>query len=194
MSVFMWCSDDHEEGQRWLEKVKGFGTCLVTQVSPTRISNLMEQNETLLPMENYGHVNTVSVKGYTQKITEIIIKHTDELPGGHAILYVNMLRGKSALENQSSVFGPREPHLVLEFLSATPDKSLVDKCNAWASAFKMDILENAGDDVVGGGFPSLTPKEECDWKKIYGNKYSTFKALKNEMDPANVFNQFIPSL
>jgi hypothetical protein len=95
--------------------------------------------------------------------------------------------------NQSSVFDPREYHVVLELLSATPDKSLVDICNAWAFAFKSNILENAADEIVGCGFPSLTPKEECDWRKSYCNRFSIFEGLKKEMDPDNVFNQFIPS-
>ena len=192
--IFMWSSSDQNEGRLWTEKIAGLATTIMNTVAPTSVSDFVQANDALVKYGSYGHNNTITVRGFTPNVVDIITKHTNELPGGGAAFSGHLIRGPSAQPTARSVFSPRENHIMLEMISVSTVEELVGKCNAWASTLRADILENASDDVVGGGYISLLPDADSNWSRIYGDNYQFLLDLKRKQDPKNAFKNSLPRL
>lgn len=192
-SMVVWSSPDQDEGRRWVDKIASMGNCVMQNVQPNKVGDYLRGNDSAIKIGSWGHNNTVSVRAYTPKVSQIIRRHTETLPGGVGFAS-HFLTGPSLEPSEQSVFGTRVEHIVLEILSATQDETKMEECIAWGKNFRKDFLENALEDVVGAGFPALLTAETSDLRKIYGHKYEELIALKRKYDPHNVFKNTIPNI
>ena len=191
--MVVWTSPDQDEGRRWVDKIVSMGNCVMQNVAPNKVGDYFRGNDSAIKIGSWGRNNTVSVRAFTPKVSQIIRKHTETLPGGVGFAS-HFLSGPSLEPNEQSVFGTRVEHIVLEILSATQYETKMEECIAWGKAFRKDLLESAPEDVVGAGFPALLTAEESDLRKIYGHKYEVLIALKRKYDPHNIFKNTIPRI
>lgn len=187
-----WTSPDHDEGRRWIGKVAEFGTCLVNNPEAQSVTSFAEFNEKLITYGSYGRAYTINIKKLTPTTAGVLGKHTALLPGGGTGISVHTLRDPAP--NESSVFGSRVNHFMIEILSMTPLKELEIKGAQWARALLDDLKEADPENIMESSYVSLMGDEDSDYKKIYGSHYDELVELKAKYDPQNVFKYAVPRL
>lgn len=196
LAFVMWSDEDHVKGQEWIDRIAGFGDCILQNIGPNKLGDFMRANDKSFAYGAYGHNNTVSVRGFTPKVREIIARYTDEFPTPWNGFCTHLFSGPSAKPYSNSVFSPRFEHVVFEIFSAIPDsdESQVAKSIAWGKAFKKELIENVPEDVIGAGFAALLTPEDTDLRKLYAENYDFLIDLKKKHDPHNIFKNTIPKL
>ncbi|CAJ2508078.1 Uu.00g092640.m01.CDS01 [Anthostomella pinea] len=188
-----WSSPDHEEGRKWIDKIASeLGVCVMNSPAPMSLNAYCEANEKMVAHGSYGRAHTLSFKRFTPKMSEILGRHTELLPGGGIAFCVHMLRAPAASEQ--SVFGARVQHQMLELISLTPDETLEARGNDWALAVKKDLLEQEPENILESSFVPLLGEDDANYKKVYGPHYETLVRLKKKYDPENVFRHAVPKI
>lgn len=196
VTMAVWASPDHDEGWRWVRRLEALAPSpVLNTVAAGTLARCIADNQALASFPVHGRNVTLSVRGYTDKVVDIIARHTAELPARGAGFCVHHVDGRAVRPSEDSVWGPRGvEHLVLEFISATVDEASVDRCAAWASAFRGDFVENAPEDVLEGGWAAMVPDDETDVTKMFAGNSQFVLDLKRKHDPHNVFNNTVPKL
>lgn len=187
-----WVSDDHDLGRQWIEKIANLGTCIINDTNPTTLVDWTEANQKMLQGGITGGVRTLNIKRWTTKTAEIFAKHNLTFPGPGMGLSIHTLR--SPIANEASVFPSRHDHIMVEALAGSTDHSMAEQWLTWADSVIQDLRDNDPDNVLESRYVSLVHEERPDYKKIYGKHYDTLLALKQKLDPNNVFKTSVPQL
>ena len=194
-----WTGSDQSEANRWIDKVAdalaaGTGKPLIVkQVAPTSVAANAEHNEKMLTYGVYGRVYPISFRKYTAKTAAILAKYNACLPGGASGISIHSLRSPPA--NESSVFGERTDHNMMELMALATDKKLAEGPIAqWAKACIKELREEDPENILESTYVSLGSREDSDYKKIYGAQYDKLVSLKTKYDPDNVFKLAVPGI
>ena len=193
----VWASDDHDTGRVWIAKIEALGAVVMNTIAPQTMSEYVEAMGSQVATSSYGSARSINVRRWTKKTTEIISKGLDKMPSSTGTAFsLHELRGPSAAPNADSVFGTREPHFMLEFLSMVDREEDVADSEEWAISLKNEILQKDSENVLPGTYLSVTPPGDVPLSKIYGpdSNYQTVLNLKQKYDPQNVFNLGLPRL
>ncbi|CAK7231691.1 hypothetical protein SCUCBS95973_008004 [Sporothrix curviconia] len=194
-----WTGADQVEANRWIDKVAEALTTgtgkphIVKQVAPTSVTAYAEQNEKMLTYGVYGRVYSLSFRKYTAKTAAILAKYNASLPGRESGISIHALRSPAA--NESSVFGERTDHSMLEVIALAKEKALAEGPVAdWAKACIKELRDEDPENILESSYVSLGSDEDSDYKKIYGIQYDKLVALKTKYDPDNVFKFAVPKV
>ncbi|KAI0189765.1 hypothetical protein EV127DRAFT_340548 [Xylaria flabelliformis] len=187
-----WADDDQVEGEKWLNKVAGFGNCLIYDPEPISVSAFTAFNDSLLVYGSWGRGYTINVKAYTPKTAEVLAKYTGLIPGGGIAISVHTLRAPASSEE--SVFGSRFDHLMIELVAMTGVQDLEAKGAEWSQAFLKELKDSDPLNILESAYVSLLGNDDSDYKAIYGEHYNKLLELKQSYDPDNVFKYAVPRL
>jgi hypothetical protein len=193
----VWASDDHDAGRTCIAKIEALGTVVMNTVQPTTIADHVQVMVSQLPRSTYGLCRTISVRKWSKETSHILARGIDSMPSTPGTAYsLHELSGPSASPNPDSVFGSREPHFMLEFISMVENEEDAKESEEWGTNLKNEILQKDPENVLPGTYISVTPPGEVPLSKIYGpeSNYQTLLDLKRKFDPQNVFNLAVPRL
>lgn len=191
----IWSSDDHDAGRAELAKIEALGTVVMNTVGPTTVADYMEMLSTQIPSSAYGACQTLSIRKLNNETTAIMSRNFDKMPPSFGTAFtIHELRGPSAAPKSNSVFGLREPHFMLEFISTVAKEEDEKESREWATNFRKELLQMKPENLLPGTYISLTPPGVTPLSKIYGpdSNYETLLELKQKYDPHNVFNLAVP--
>ncbi|KAH6874906.1 hypothetical protein B0T10DRAFT_541011 [Thelonectria olida] len=186
-----WSGPD-EEGRLWIKKIAGAAPLLFEATQSITLLEFLDNNEKLVTWPSYGRTFTVSIKRWTPKTMEILAKYSSTAPGGSLAVSVHSLR--SPQPSETSVFGSRLDHHVLEIIALMGDESLQEKREAWALELTNVLKSEDPDNILEGSYVSLGADADTDLEKVYGRHYSTLLKLKQKYDGGNVFKYAVPRL
>lgn len=187
-----WADADQEEGKKWFGKIAALGTCIMNNPEPKSVSAFTAFNESLVVYGSYGRTYTMNLRKYSPKVAEVLAKYTGLIPGGGIAVSVHSLRAPAPSE--SSVFGARVDHLMLELVAVTGLKELELKGAEWSRDLLRELREADPENVLESTYVSLMGVDDSDNKKIYGSHYDKLVELKKKYDPENVFKYAVPRL
>lgn len=190
--IATWVSDDHEQGRKLIDQIAGFGNCVVNMTEAKTAIKYAEDNEKLVTFGVYGRSYTLNVKKWTPTTVSTLVKYSQSIPGGGAMISCHSLRSQKP--NEGSVFGAREDHHMVEIVSMTADPALKGEADAWGRSLLRELREQDGANVLDSAYISLLDYEDADLQKIYGRHFDTLVSLKKKYDPENVFKHAAPRI
>ena len=191
---FHWGSDNEEAGRVNLEKVEKLGTVVMNTVATTTVGAWLEGHRAIVPSGVYGSTRTINLREITPEVTKIVGPILAEMPSDPGTMYsVHELRGGSASPKTNSVFGSREPHMMVEFIGTAIEQENAKRSLDWAARAVSEIRKTDLGNILPGTYISLDPEGATPLSKIYGANYESLLALKHEYDPEHVFNLAIPA-
>jgi hypothetical protein len=193
----VWASDDHDAGRTCIAKIEALGTVVVNSVQPTTIADYVQVMVSQLPRSTYGLCRTISARKWSKETSHILARGIDSIPSTSGTAYtLHELHGPSASPNPDSIFGSREPHFMLEFISIVENEEDAKESEEWGTNLKNEILQKDPENVLLGTYISVTQPGDVPLSKIYSleSNYQTLLDLKRKFDPQNVFNLAIPRL
>lgn len=202
--MLTWASDDHDEGRRWAAKLAALGgpssPPAVDTLRPCRLLEGLRANDAFISPRVYGRCHTVTVRAAERtRFVEAITEHTAHFParGVGMCLHRSVGRGEAhqgMADGGDSVWGPRGEHTMLEIVSTTTEEASAEAAYEWALGLRRAVVSAVPDEVVGGGWLAMTPDEEVDLEKVFGEDYEFLLGLKRKWDPDNVFRNTVPRL
>jgi hypothetical protein len=191
---FHWGSDNDEAGRVFLAKVEKLGTVVMNTVATTTVGAWLEGHRAIVPSGVYGSTRMINLREITPEVTRTLGPILAEMPSDPGTMYsAHELRGDSASPKTNSVFGSREPHIMVEFIGTTIEQANANTSLDWADRAVSELRRTDPGNILPGTYISLDPEGATPLSKIYGAKYKSLLALKQEYDPEHVFKLAIPA-
>ncbi|PWY92832.1 FAD-binding domain-containing protein [Aspergillus heteromorphus CBS 117.55] len=197
--LFVWSSDDTEEGLRWSEKIASLGPVIMNNVAPTGIPGWLTANGAFVPSKMFGISRTQNIRRITPEVAKVLGQTLDRMPSDPGTMFsIQQLRGVSAEAKSNSVFATREPHLVLEILGFTTEDEAKEESEQWAKRAAEEFQQTDPNNTLPTVYISLLNTmgvESADvLRKAYGPHVPELLALKERIDPENVYSLAVPLL
>ncbi|KAL3488166.1 hypothetical protein BJX62DRAFT_253462 [Aspergillus germanicus] len=195
--LFVWSSPDLNEGYKWLEKIKNFGPFMTTTVQETTPLGALERAAQHFAKSTQGRMWTTSLRTITGQVADVIADYTSRMPSDPHILFdMHELRAcsPSARPNPDSVFSAREPHFAVEINTIVEDGEKLEEALNWGRAFRDALRKTGAENLFPVQYLSFMREEEVDHEKIFGERVSSLRGLKERFDPDNVFKAAISYL
>jgi hypothetical protein len=192
---FMWASDDHETGKTVLAKIAGLGDSVLNTVAPTTIGAFMQFLKSVVPPNANGSIETISIRELTPEAATIIARNLEKMPSTYGTGFsMHELRGPSASPNAESVFGSREPHMMMEIIKTVADQKDLKGTEEWANSFIAELRKMDPRNILPGTYISLTPPGSNSFENIFGSNYRPLLEMKRMYDPEGIFQLAPPEV
>ncbi|KAL3470008.1 FAD-binding domain-containing protein [Aspergillus californicus] len=189
-ALFTWGSADFEKGKQWLEKVSSLAPSVANTVHPATPQAWLEEADKMVAQSTQGRLWTISLRKVTDEIAQVIGKYAASFPADpHVLFSIHELRKStpSAQPSTGSVFSVREPHCVFEICTIVDNKELLESALAWGREFQAALEKTSADNIVPASYLSFIAPGDFDQAKVFGQNVSFLRALKERVDPGNVF-------
>jgi hypothetical protein len=192
---FLWSSDDLELGYQWLTKIEALGDVIHNSVVATTLKEFLDNSGSFIPTSAYGGNCTISVRKITDELVTVIADQISNMPVDAATLFsAHELRGQAASDaTHDSVFGPRMPHFVLEFIATSSSPDLAQRAWQWATGFRDAVRKTEPENILPFTYICLSPPANADFPSMYGDdRWKELVRIKKQYDPENVFVHALP--
>ncbi|KAE9363836.1 FAD-binding domain-containing protein [Stipitochalara longipes BDJ] len=202
MVLFSWASVDFEEGRKWLDRVKGFGTVMMDIVSESKLESASDDRKLtrssqatikkwcdmmapMLPQSSYNSSRSFLISELSPPAIQILLTAATKVSEGMEWgIGTFLVRGEAIKSQPSSSFVLRERYVFIHAIGPVKEKSRLAESKEWTNGI-MDEMKKAG--LVKANYlaimgPDLSV-EECFGEE----KFERLKALKRKVDPKNVF-------
>lgn len=186
---FVWAGPASEASEAWLEEIAGLVPGPMKLVAPSSPAGYVAQISSMVPQGVYrGASHGVNFKGLALSAgaQEVFVEKGSLIPGNGTLISMHQLRGKASRgDHLPGVFRNREDHLMLEVIGLVATKEKAQEGKEWADAVKNGMKNVEG--VMEVGYYSLLPKGEVGMEVMYGESWDIVQALKEKVDPGNLF-------
>ena len=190
---FLWPSDDKETGMEWLGRICALGPVISNTVTEMKITALTEMNQAMVPYGVWGGDRTVSLRTVSESTAKIIGTHVEKMPSDGANGFViHEVRGPSSKVDDSSVFGIREPHYMLELIGSVLDKANMEGSQNWITEFYRELKRTG--ETMKFEYLSLSKPGDVLVSDVFGSNWEFLMDLKRKHDPEGVFDMAVPRL
>ena len=193
--AFIWGSDDHETGQAYLAKIAALGKVVMNTTGPNTITGYLKFLKTVVPQNAYGSVETISIRELNPEAVAVIARNLEKMPSvDGASFFIHELRGPSAAPNPESVFGSREPHMVLEIIKTVVEQTDLKRAEDWVDTFIGELRGMDPGNILPGTYISVTRPGSNSFENMFGSNYETLLEMKRKYDPEGTFDLAQPEV
>jgi FAD/FMN-containing dehydrogenase len=179
-------SGELSRGRPVVERLQRLGTPLWSDVAPRSYADMLGSFDAqVVPGRHYA-LRTRTVTSYTAEVIDALIEAGKSQSSVLSGVFIHHFHGASTrTAAESTAFGIRKPHFVVEIMAAwDPDDDPAPHC-AWADAVSGNLAEHA---LPGGYANLLGPDDHDQIAHAYGPNAGRLLAAKNRYDPDNVFS------
>jgi len=194
--TFIWGSDDHETGQTYLAKIAALGQVVNNTVAPNTITGYLQQLKAMVPPNAYGSIETISIRKLNAEALAVIARNIEKMPQvDGANFFMHELRGPSAAPNPESIFGSREPHMVLELIKTVAEQRDLKRAEDWVGTFIEELRKMDPRNILPSTYISITKPGSNSFKNIFGpSNYEDLLEMKRKYDPEGTFDLAQPEV
>jgi hypothetical protein len=175
-----------------MTKIAALGNCVREVIKTNSWSAYCEEKETLAGYGVYGRARTLNFKNLTPKTVEILAKYNDTIPGPGSLFSMQFHRDPGHRLN--SVFSPRCDHYWLEIIATSREEAGTEAANHWALTLLRELVEHDPKNILESTYLGFVDDGEVDLKRNFGAGFENLVAVKQRVDPGNVFKNTIPRL
>jgi len=179
-------SGDLARGHTVVEQLLRLGTPLSSQVAPTRYADMLSFFDAQTVTGRHYALRTRTVPSYTPDVIAALIEAGESQSSVLSGVFIHHFHGAATrVAVDSTAFGIRTPHFVVEILAAwNPDDDQTPHL-AWADG----VSTNLAADALPGGYANLLgPTDHDQIAHAYGPNAERLLAAKNRYDPDQVFS------
>lgn len=193
---FTWLGPLSPTATHWLEKLTSLAPVVANTVKTTTPHALMMEGTNMIPQTVYpGKAIAISTASHQLSPSAIAAyaKHGALMPRSSTVVSLHLHHGYSVTNSETPcVFGCRQEHATLEIVGLATVAEGAGEAKSWAEGFAGEY--KAAEGVLDWTYLPLTPRENVDLEKVYGEKYGRLLELKRKFDPSNVFRYSLPKL
>ncbi|KAF5692954.1 d-lactate dehydrogenase [Fusarium denticulatum] len=188
----LWADEDHDEGRKWMTKIMALGDSVREVIKTNSWSAYCEEKEKLAGYGVYGRARTLNPKDLTPKTVEILAKYNESIPGPGSLFSMQFHRGPG--HRLESVFSPRCDHYGLEIIATSLEEAGAEAADQWAPNLQRELMEHDPENILDSAYLGFMNDGEVDLKRNFGAGFESLIAVKQSVDPGNVFKSTIPRL
>jgi FAD/FMN-containing dehydrogenase len=186
----MW-SDDGEHGEKWILKLRQFGTPVVDTIGPITYLDWLNMFAAAAPVGRHYAAQTRSLARLTPAVISAVVAAGQQRSSPFSAIIVHDFRGAATrVPLAATAFGLRKEHYLIEIIAAWEPTAEDDGENhrQWAQT----LSENLAPHALPGGYPNmLGPDDEEQTAHAYGANAARLQQLKRLFDPDSVFSSAI---
>ncbi|PNP73764.1 hypothetical protein FNYG_12954 [Fusarium nygamai] len=175
-----------------MAEIIALDACVMEVIKPTRWSAYREEKEKHAGYGVYGRARTVNFKALTPKTVEILAKYNELVPGPGSLFSMQFHRDPG--HPLDSVFSPRCDHYWLEIIATSRDEAGADVAHQWALNLQRELVEHDPENILESSYLGFVDNGKVDLKKNFGARFASLMAVKQRVDPGNVFKNAVPRL
>ena len=142
-----------------------------------------------------GSVGTISIRDLNEEAIAVIARNVEKMPAVNgAGFFIHELRGPSAAPNPESVFGSREPHMVLEIIKTVAEQTDLKRAEDWVDTFIGELRGMDPGNILPGTYISVTRPGSNSFENMFGSNYETLLEMKRKYDPEGTFDLAQPEV
>ncbi|GKU22902.1 unnamed protein product [Fusarium langsethiae] len=173
------------ESEKWLQKLKDLGTCIVDTVQETTFEAFQRSISSAISNPVNVTSRHISISKFTSDTLKQLIDACESMPvEADCSIAGTILHGKAAQPNALSAFGTRQAHIMFHINAVIEEAGHQDIAIAWADHL-VEGVESTGDSI-GSTYVSFMESEK-DPRGCYGENWDRLKAVKRKVDPNDVF-------
>ncbi|KAG5804164.1 hypothetical protein H9Q71_011248 [Fusarium xylarioides] len=165
-------------------------SCLSIQL--TGVSAYCEEKEKLAGYGVYGRARTLNFKALTPKTVEILAQYNESIPGPGSLFSMQFHQDPG--HRLDSVFSPRCDHYWLEIIATSREEAGAKAADRWAFNLQRELLESDPEIILDSAYLEFVDDGEADLKRTFGAGFGGLMAVKQKVDPGNVFKNTVPRL
>ncbi|KAF4438193.1 6-hydroxy-D-nicotine oxidase [Fusarium acutatum] len=188
----LWADEDHDEGRKCMTKIIALGNCVREVIKTNSWSAYCEEKEKLAGYGVYGRARTLNFKDLTPKTIQILVKYNQSIPGPGSLFSMQF---HPDLGNRlDSVFSPRCDHYWLEIIATSREEAGGEVADQWALNLQGELIKYDPENIIESYYLGFVDDEEMNLKRTFGAGFESLMAVKQRVDPGNVFKHTIPRL
>jgi FAD/FMN-containing dehydrogenase len=182
----MW-SGDSKQGEKWIFKLRQFGTPVVDKVGPITYLDWLNMFAAAAPVGLHYAAQTRSLARLTPEAISALVAGGQRRSSPFSGIIVHDFRGAATrVPLAATAFGLRKEHYLIEIIAAWEPIAEGDGENhrEWART----LSENLAPHALPGGYPNmLGPDDHEQTAHAYGANVARLQQLKRLFDPDSVF-------
>lgn len=178
-------SGDIEEGERVAKRLRTFGRPIADVIAPTPYAAWQTILDPLLTPGARNYWKSHDFTGLGDGLIDVLIEHARRIPDPMTEIAFAQLGGAvSRVPRTATAYTHRDAQFVLNVHGRWEDPSKDQACITWARA----LFQAAAPFATGGVYVNFLTQDEPDRvRAAYGENYDRLVALKNKVDPTNLF-------
>ncbi|KAF5724678.1 d-lactate dehydrogenase [Fusarium mundagurra] len=175
-----------------MAKVIALGACVTEFIKPTGWSAYCEEKAKHAGYGVYDRARTLNFKALTPKTVEILAKYNESIPGPGSLFSVQFHRDSG--HPLDSVFSPRYDHYWCEIIATSLEKAGAEATDQWVLNLQRELVERDPENILDSAYVGFVDDGEVDLKWTFGAGLESLMAVKQRIDPENVFKKTVPRL
>ena len=174
-----------EEGERIAKPLRAFGSPIADVIAPTPYAAWQTILDPLLTPGLRNYWKSHDFTGLSDGLIDVLIEHARRIPDPMTEIACAQLGGAvGRVPRTATAYTHRDAQYVLNVHGRWEDPAKDEACIAWARS----LFEAAAPFATGGAYVNFLTQDEPDRvRAAYGENYDRLVALKNKVDPTNLF-------
>jgi FAD/FMN-containing dehydrogenase len=187
-------SGDRSRGEPIVEGLTRLGTPVSAQLGPMAYADALGLFDASVANGRHHFLRARWLAELTDDAAALLVEAARQATSPFSLIALHHFHGVAArVPLQATVFGLRQPHLLVEILAAWDGDSAPhngSRHRQWAESLSSRLAAHA----LPGGYPNLLGPDEVDRIELaYGVNLPRLRQLKRRYDPDNVFSSAIGS-
>jgi FAD/FMN-containing dehydrogenase len=175
----------HDEGERVLAPLRGFGPPVVDTIAPTPFAELQSSQDEKFAWGRRYYNKNLYLDDMDQRVMDLCVTHLQQVTSPlSAVALQHMAGAVSRVGPQDTAYLNRGALFNLDITSIWNDAAEDDRHVAWVRDFHAAVLPySTGSEYVN----TTSMDEKRDVRAAYGPNYDRLLELKDRYDPTNFF-------
>ena len=177
---------DANEGQKWIDRLRGFGTLHGEHVGPMPYTQWEQMFDPLLTPGFRNYWKSHNFTELSDAAINTMIEYAGKLPSPHCEIFLACISGAAnRVAPDATAYRSRDAKFVLNVHSRWETAIEDQKCIGWA----RDFFKASQPFASTGAYVNFMTEEEGDRvTSVYGPNYARLSELKKKYDPDNLFH------
>ncbi|WP_125777253.1 FAD-binding oxidoreductase [Antribacter gilvus] len=178
-------SGDPADGAHWAERVRQLGTPVMSQLAPMTYQAMLSLYDAHIANGRHYTMRTRALTALTDEAIAVLVEAGATRTSPTSGVVVHHFHGAATrVAPESTAFGLRQPHLMLEILSAWEPSDQAATHEAWADHLSEALRPHA----LPWSYPNVLGPDATDQiADAYGANTARLLAAKRRFDPDGVF-------
>lgn len=184
LALTMCWSANHDEGRRYVRRFAGLGDPIANTIAPRPYEELQRLGDTTAPAGECYYWRSVDFGGLTDPVIDTLVEHAGRITSPLSAVPVYHLGGAvGRVAADATAYGEREAGHNVNIFSGWSRGGTRDEHIRWVREFSAAMEPHA----IGRYVNFLSDESATEVRAAYGQRWGRLVALKQRMDPDNLF-------